>query len=103
MADEFDSPVDIAGDEQGLSGLGLLAVAMGVALFVLAMLNAHALAAWADGLEPGARAARIGAVAHGLADATAARGLDGPRAALHDEWNRVKAARFSGQQSNDQR
>lgn len=103
MAEDFSSPVDIEGDEQGLSGLGLLAVAMGVALFVLAMLNAHALAAWADGLEPGARSARIGAVAHGLADATAARGLDSPRAALHDEWNQVKAARFAGQQDANQR
>ena len=103
MAEEFDSPVDIEGDEQGLSGLGLLAVGMGVALVVLALLNAHALAAWADGLEPGARSARIGAAAHGLADATAARGLDGPRAALHDEWNRVKAARWAGQQHPDQR
>lgn len=103
MAEDFSSPVDIESDEQGLSGLWLLAVAMGVALFVLAMLNAHALAAWADGLEPGARSARIGAVAHGLADATAARGLDGPRAALHDEWNQVKAARFTGQQDANQR
>jgi hypothetical protein len=74
-----------------------------MALFVLALLNAHALAAWADTLEPGARSARIGAAAHGLADTTAARGLDGPRAALHDEWETVKAARWPGQQDPDQR
>jgi len=101
MAEDFDSPVDVATAEQGLSGLGLLAVAMGLALFVLALFNAHALAAWADTLEPGERAARIGAAAHGLADTTAARGLDGPRAALHDEWETVKAARWAGQE--DQR
>jgi hypothetical protein len=101
MAEDFDSPVDIATDDQGLSGLGLLAVAMAVALFVLTLLNAHALAAWADTLEPGAQSARIGTVAHGLADATAAQGLDGPRAAMHDEWETVKAARWAGQQ--DQR
>ena len=101
MAEDFDSPVDIATDDHGLSGLGLLAVAMAIALLVLALFNAHALAAWADTLEPGDRSARIGAVAHGLADTTAEQGLDGPRAALHDEWETVKAARWAGQQ--DQR
>jgi hypothetical protein len=103
MAEDFDSPVDIATAEVGLSGLWLLGVAMGVALFVLALFNAHALAAWADTLEPGERSARIGAAAHGLASKTAARGLDGPRAALHDEWETVKAARWPGQQDPDQR
>lgn len=103
MADDFDSPVDIAAPEQGLSGLGQLGVAAGIALFLLALGNAHALAAWADGLEPGARSARIGAAAHGLADATAAAGLDAPRAALHDGWDQVKAARWPGQQAADQR
>lgn len=98
MAEDFDSPVDVATDDQGLSGLGQLAVAMALALFVLALFNAHALAAWTDTLEPGERSARIGAVAHGLADTTAARGLDGPRAALHDEWETAKAARWASQQ-----
>lgn len=101
MAEAFDSPVDIATDDQGLSGLGMLAVAVAVALLVLAMLNAHALAAWADTLEPGANTARIGAAAHGLADAAA--GMDAPRAALHDEWETVKAARWPGQTDPDQR
>uniref|UniRef100_UPI0012E20038 hypothetical protein n=1 Tax=Sandarakinorhabdus oryzae TaxID=2675220 RepID=UPI0012E20038 len=78
MADRFDSPVDVEADEVGLSGLALMTTALLFAVVTLALLNAHALAAWADGLEPGARSARIGAVAHGLADRTAARGLDGP-------------------------
>lgn len=92
MADDFDSPVDIADEAPGLAGL---AMAMAVALILLTLFNAHALAAWADTLEPGPRTARIAAAAHGLADATAA--LDGPRAALHDGWEQVKAARWPGQ------
>lgn len=103
MAEHFDSPVDIAAAQTGLSGLWLLGVAAGMALFVLALFNAHALAAWADALEPGERAARIGTIAHGLAEKTAAQGLDGPRAALHDGWEQVKAARWPGQRDPDQR
>lgn len=101
MADQFDSPVDVEAGDQGLSGLGLMVVAVGIAVFTLALFNAHALAAWADGLEPGARSARIGSVAHGLADQTAARGLDGPRAALKQQWDRIKAARWPDQASPD--
>jgi hypothetical protein len=102
MADQFDSPVDVEADEKGFSGLGQMAVAVGIAVFTLAMLNAHALGAWADGLEPGARTARISAVAHGLADQTAARGLDVPRAALKQQWDKVKAARWPDQAISDQ-
>ena len=102
MADQFDSPVDVEADEQGLSGLAQMAVAVGVAVFMLAMLNAHALGAWADGLEPGARTARISAVAHGLADQAATHDLDGPRAALKQQWDRVKAARWPDQASGNQ-
>lgn len=97
MADRFDSPVDVEAAEAGLSGLGQMATALIVAVVTLALLNAHALAAWADGLEPGDRSARIAAAAHGLAARTAERGLDGPRAALHAEWNKVKAARWPDQ------
>lgn len=102
MADQFDSPVDVEAEEQGMSGLGQMAVAVGIAVFTLAMLNAHAFAAWADGLEPGARTARIGAVAHALADQTATRGLDGPRAALKQQWDRMKEMRWPDQASADQ-
>jgi hypothetical protein len=102
MADQFDSPVDVEADEQGLSGLGQMAVAVGIAVFTLAMLNAHSLGAWADGLEPDARTARVSSVAHGLANQTAARGLDGPRAALKQQWDRVKAARWPDQANGDQ-
>ncbi len=103
MAEEFDSPVDIATDDQGLPGVGQLIVAIAVAAYVLLLWNAHALAAWTDGLEPGPLSARAGAIAHALADKTAAAGMDAPRAALHDEWERVKAARWPGQTDPDQR
>lgn len=99
MADRFNSPVDVEADDADLSGLGQMATAVIVAVVTLALLNAHALAAWADGLEPGNRSARIGAIAHDLADRTAARGLDGPRAALNTEWNKVKAARWPDQEA----
>lgn len=101
MANPFDSPVDIEAAETGLSGLGQMAVAMGFALFTLVLLNAHALAGWADGLEPGARSARVVDVAHGLADRAAARGLDGPRAALKRQWDAAKAARWPVQTGAD--
>lgn len=97
MADRFESPVDVEAGDTGLSGLAQMATALIVALVTLAVLNAHAFAVWADGLEPGTRSARIGAVAHGLADRTAAGGLDGPRAGLNAGWNRVKASRWPNQ------
>lgn len=99
MADRFDSPVDVEADECGLSGLGQMATAVLVAMVTLALLNAHALAAWADGLEPGDNSARIGAIAHSLADRMKTRGLDGPRAALNAGWNEVKALRWPDQQA----
>ena len=97
MANRFDSPVDVEADEVGLSGLAQMATVVTVALLTLALLNAHALAAWADGLEPGNRSARIGVIAHSLADHAATLGLDEPRAALNAQWNKVKAARWPDQ------
>lgn len=97
MADRFESPVDVEADDTGLSGLAQMAAALVFALLTLAVLNAHAFAAWADALEPGARSARIGAVAHVLADSASAGGLDDPRAALNAQWKRVKAARWPNQ------
>ena len=94
--------MDVEADDQGLSGLAQMAVAVGIAVFMLAMLNAHALGAWADGLEPDARTARISAVAHGLADQAATHGLDELRAALKQQWDRVKAARWPDQASGNQ-
>ena len=102
MADNFESPVDVTEAEQQVLGLGHMAVTVGVALFTCLMLNAHALAAWAHGLAPGARNAAIGTLADGLADRTAARGFDAPRAALKSGWDQAKAARWRGQQ-DDQR
>ncbi|MEI6486771.1 MAG: hypothetical protein WCO11_10940 [Sphingomonadales bacterium] len=99
MADRFESPVDVEAAGAGLPGIAQMAVAVIVAVAVLLLLNAHALAAWADTLTPGARSARIGAAAHAVADA--ARSLDGPRAALHEEWIRLKAARWPGQSAPD--
>jgi hypothetical protein len=94
MANPFDSPVDIAVEtpEIALPGLQQMAVAVGVAILALLLVNAHALASWTGGLEPGANSARMDAAARGLAEQTAARGLDGPRAAIKQSWDRLKAA-----------
>lgn len=101
MASKFESPVDVDAAEAGLPGLAQMAIAIATALLVLTLGNAHALAAWADGLEPGARNARIAVFAHGLADQTAALGLDGPRSALKAQWDRAKSLRWNIQQTED--
>ena len=96
MADRFESPIDIATEAPAtaLSGLGLMVVSVGLAAFLLLLLNAHALAAWAGGLAPGPRHAPIVRTADALAAQTAARGLDGLRAALKPVWEKAKAARW---------
>jgi hypothetical protein len=101
MADQFDSPVDVTAEVTGVSGLAQLATCVGVAVIVLALFNAHALAAWADGLTPSTRSAAAVAVSHELADATAQRGLDSPRAALKSGWDQAKAARWAGQRADE--
>ncbi|WP_353217333.1 hypothetical protein [Sandarakinorhabdus sp.] len=97
MASKFDSPVDVDADAAGLPGLAHMAIVLGTALLVLMLGNAHALAAWADGLEPSARSAQIAVFAHGVADQTAALGLDGPRAALKSRWDNAKRLRWDDQ------
>lgn len=97
MAQQFDSPVDVAADVAGISGLAYMAASAAVALLYAALLNAHALAAWADGLTPSARTAVIVTLSHDLADRTAAGGLDGPRAAMKAQWDTAKAAVWPGQ------
>jgi hypothetical protein len=74
-----------------------MATVVAVAVITLALLNAHALAAWANSLAPSARSAAVVAVSHDLAENTAARGLDAPRAAMKSQWDVAKAARWPGQ------
>jgi hypothetical protein len=104
MRDDFDSPLDVTAEvpATALSGLAQMASAVGVATLLLLMFNAKAIAAWADGLDPGPRTERVNAVARCLADQTAARGFDGPRAALVRIWERMKAAGWPRSQE-DQR
>lgn len=105
MADQFDSPVDVTADtpRTAVSGLAQMAAGVGVATVALVLFNAHALAAWSGALEPGPISARIDAAAQGLAQRTAARGLDGPRAAIKQGWDRLKAADWPGNPQTDQR
>jgi hypothetical protein len=96
MADSFESPVDVGGETPptALSGLAQMMTAVGIATFTLLLLNAHALAGWAEALPPDARTAPIVQATARLAQTTAARGLDRPRAALKQGWDRVKAAEW---------
>lgn len=105
MASPFDSPVDVGAAAAGRAaerpGLTAMIVAVGIAVLALTWFNTHALAAWADGLAPGARTARIAAFARGLADETAALGLDGPRTALKAQWDKAKMLRWNDQEAEN--
>jgi hypothetical protein len=109
MADAFDSPIDIAAEvpATALSGLAQMATAVGIAALLLLLFNAHALAGWADGLTPGPRTEAVNRAAQDVHARTQARGFDGPRAALHGQWERVKGlrwtGRWTGQRAADQR
>jgi|JI8StandDraft_2_1071088.scaffolds.fasta_scaffold04492_6 hypothetical protein len=108
MADAFDSPIDIDVETpaKALSGLAQMAAAVGVATLLLLLFNAHALAAWADGLAPGTRTEAISRAAQALLARTQARGLDAPRAVLNGRWEEAKALKWTGRwpgQPQDQR
>jgi hypothetical protein len=62
-----------------------------IAAALLALLNAHSLQTWAETLPPdwGGETAR--ALADAWATRTEAAGLDRPRAAMHDAYERKKA------------
>jgi hypothetical protein len=98
VAEQFDSPVDMDVEAHahapGRPGLIQMSIAVGTAVFVLAMLNTHAIAAWADNLAPSKRTAGVVTVTHDLAGRTAAHGLDAPRAAMKAQWEKAKAARW---------
>lgn len=97
---EFDSPVDLPGDEPGRGHpLAWTTVTMLVASLFLFATNAATLKDWVDEQTPGPRQAQLAALAGEWARITAEMGLGTPRAALHAEWKTAQAARFG----NDQR
>ncbi len=96
MAEQFDSPLDVEAlvPPTALPGVQHMAVAVGIAVFALLMLNAHALASWTGALPPQPRALSADAAAQELAARTAARGLDRPRAAIRAGWEQARALRW---------
>ena len=69
-----------------------------VAAALLLAFNAHSVGEWLDELTPGPTTEPLRAPITGWTGATQRRGLDGPRAALHAGWERVRAARFGDEQ-----
>jgi hypothetical protein len=99
MTDRFESPIDVEGETPAtaLPGVAQMVVAVGIATFVLVMLNARALANWTAARAPDSRAAAFDPAAQHLAAVTQARGLDDARAAIKTQWERAKAARWPDQ------
>lgn len=99
MADRFESPVDVEAETPAtaLPGVAQMMVAVGIAAFVLLMLNAHALANWTSAQALESRAGALDRAAQRLADRTRGSGMDSPRAALKQGWERARAARWPDQ------
>jgi hypothetical protein len=72
------------------------------ATLLLGVLNAHAIGEWFDELTPGPVSEPLRAPVGYWTGATAARGLDAPRAALRRGWEGVRAARFGKEQPGEQ-
>lgn len=96
---EFDSPVDIPEDDTGAGHpLAWTTLVLLVASLVLLFTNAVAIRDWVDEQTPGPYQARLAEIAAGWEQWTADVGLGTPRAALHDRWKAVQAARFEDDQ-----
>jgi len=66
------------------------------ALFLL-VLNATAIASWADGLKPSEANAQLAVIASGWRDLTARPGLTAPRALVHDALAKARPITWNGQ------
>lgn len=73
-----------------------LTIALCAALLLL--VNAHAIGEWFDALTPGPLTEPLRRPVERWTSATAAAGLDAPRAALHRRWERLRDLRFGTEQ-----
>lgn len=95
MTDSHDFPVDLSPDPDG--GAGALRWTSGVLALTtvaLALLNAGAIAGWAEELRPSPTTAKVMAAADAWKGVTARLGLDTPHARLHHSWKRAEAMRW---------
>lgn len=99
---EVGSPVDLPPDPiDRRQALGWASGVVATASLLLLVLNAHAIGAWFDELTPTPLTARLQGPVAWLTGTTARAGLDGPRAALHGRWEKVRAARFGAEQPGE--
>ena len=97
---EFASPVDLPPEAEGSParrGLGWTTMVIATAAALLALFNATALQGWAQDLPPGPMSQRIVAAAEGWYRLTDRIGLTAPGKTIRAAYDRVKAARFAGQ------
>lgn len=100
---EVGSPVLIARDAvDARAPWRWQTAAIATATALLLMFNAHAVLGWVDELTPGPATEWLRRPITGWADATAAAGLDAPRAGMHARWAKVRALRFGDEQPGEQ-
>jgi len=97
------SPVDLPPPAKPLPHpLRWTSTVIAVAAALLLALNATALRGWAYQLKPGPLTGPVVAAAESWYDATARFGLNRPVDAMHGWWQSVKAARFGGEEPQNQ-
>lgn len=98
MPNDF-SPIDLPSDKNDRKRAGLwTGIVISTASLLLALLNAEAVADWADSLAPTIWTAPIVSTADSWRDLAAEIGLSVPRDFLHRYWKKLEALHFSNQE-----
>lgn len=101
MPNDF-SPIDLPSDRNDRKQAGLwTGIVISTASFLLVLLNAEAVADWADSLSPTIWTAPIVSTADSWRDLTAEIGLSAPRDFLHRYWKKLEALHFSNQEKEE--
>ncbi|MFT8736783.1 MAG: hypothetical protein ABF760_04900 [Zymomonas mobilis] len=101
MRNDF-SPIDLPTNINDRKRAGLwTGMVISTASLLLALLNAEAVADWADALAPTAWTAPIVATADSWRDMTVKTGLSAPRDFLHRYWKKLEALHFSNQEGEE--
>jgi hypothetical protein len=92
------SPVDLPGDAVGEGApIRWTVQIVAVASALLFLLNATSIRSWASELRPGPWTDPVISAADAWYETTASVGLAAPVETVHGWWQKVQAARFSGQ------
>ena len=92
MTDNHDFPTDFAAGPAGEAGaLRWTSAVLALTALALAVLNAGAIAGWAEDLPASPGTARVMAAADAWQTETAQLGLDAAHAGLHSGWKRAQA------------